>query len=103
MLISEVLAVSRRLGVHVESINLSNFTLIYFNLGERHHHDRSPQDQGNDLDDLPRANALEEHHSTTSGGKLKSVIAAIGFLAGLVSPVFARKRPSRIWRGCSSR
>ena len=36
---------------------------------------------------------MKERHSTTFGAKLKSVIAAIGFLVSLISPVFAQSDP----------
>jgi uncharacterized protein (DUF885 family) len=47
-------------------------------------------DADNDPEVQARANALKEWRSTTLGAKLKSVIAAIGFLASLISPAFAQ-------------
>ena len=84
MLLSEGLAVCRRFGVHVTLINAIDFTLVSLTIGKFYH------GHGDELKDLPRANASKEHHSTTSGGKLKSV-AAIGFFAILVPPVFAQE------------
>jgi hypothetical protein len=65
MLLSEGLAVCRRFGVHVVSMKASDFTLVYFTIGERHHHDRSPQDHGDDPKDLlrptPRRSTISQH------------------------------------------
>jgi DnaJ-class molecular chaperone len=37
------LALFRRLGVHVEAMSPSDFTLVYFALAKRYHPDRNPQ------------------------------------------------------------
>ena len=42
MPLSEALALFRRLGVHVESMSPSDFTLSYFGLAKRYHPDRNP-------------------------------------------------------------
>ena len=39
---SEALALFRRLGVHVEAMSPSDFTLVYFALAKRYHPDRNP-------------------------------------------------------------
>jgi curved DNA-binding protein CbpA len=43
MPLNEALALFRRLGVHVESMSPSDFTLCYFGLARRYHPDRNPQ------------------------------------------------------------
>jgi curved DNA-binding protein CbpA len=47
MPLSEALALFHRLGVHVESMSPSDFTLVYFALAKRYHPDRNPN--GHDL------------------------------------------------------
>ena len=41
MPLSEALALFRRLGVHVEAMSPSDFTLAYFALAKRYHPDRN--------------------------------------------------------------
>ena len=43
MPLSEALALFRRLGVHVEAMSPSNFTLAYFALAKLYHPDRNPK------------------------------------------------------------
>ena len=47
MPLSEALALFRRLGVHVEAMSPSDFTLAYFALAKRYHPDRNPN--GHDM------------------------------------------------------
>jgi DnaJ-class molecular chaperone len=42
MPLGEALALFRRLGVHVEAMSPSDFTLAYFALAKRYHPDRNP-------------------------------------------------------------
>ena len=42
MPLNEALALFRRLGVHVEAMSPSDFTLVYFALAKRYHPDRNP-------------------------------------------------------------
>jgi DnaJ-class molecular chaperone len=43
MPLSEALALFCRLGVHVEAMSPSDFTLAYFALAKRYHPDRNPK------------------------------------------------------------
>jgi len=42
MLLAEALALFRRLGVDVETLNSTDFSLAYFALAKRYHPDRNP-------------------------------------------------------------
>jgi curved DNA-binding protein CbpA len=42
MLLAEALALFRRLGVDVKTMNSSDFLLAYFTLAKRYHPDRNP-------------------------------------------------------------
>ena len=72
MSLAEALALFRRLGVNVETMNQHDFSISYFALAKRYHPDRNPHSaalmaninggEGGDPELLPKFSALTPKH-----------------------------------------